>query len=105
MEGVVSDLGVFELDHTARLLRLMSIHPGVTVERIRQQTSGEVLIADPLPATVEPTSEQLRLIRHEIDPFGIRRLEFVPGKERLGMIESILNSEAALVNEISNHSG
>ena len=98
---LISNLGTFELDPAARRFRLISIHPGVTVEEVREQTGGEFLVADPLPVTSPPTSEELRLIRREIDPFGIRRLEFVPGKERLGMIESILSAEEALIQEIS----
>jgi hypothetical protein len=42
----------------------------------------------------------LRLIREEVDPFGIRQLEFVPGRERLAMIQRILDAEAALVRDL-----
>ena len=48
---------------------------------------------------LRPT-EQLRLIRREIDPFGIRRLEFVPSKSRLAMIESILDAEETMLEEV-----
>ena len=99
---LVSDLGIFELDAAQQRFRLMSLHPEVTLDRVYQQTGGTIVVADPLPTTPVPTREELRLIRQEIDPFGIRRLEFVPGKQRLGMIDSILNAEAALVNEIVN---
>jgi len=97
---LISDLGVFELDHAEKRFRLLSLHPNVSLERVREQTGGEILVDDPLPITPAPSREQLRLVRHEIDPFGIRRLEFLPAKQRLGMIESILSSEAKLVGEI-----
>lgn len=79
----------------------IQVAPGVTLDQVHQQTGGKVLVADPLPMTPEPEPEQLRLLRQEIDPIGIRRLEFVPGKERLGMIESILNAEASLINDLA----
>lgn len=99
---LVSDLGVFELDAVERIFRLVSIHPGVTRESIRAQTGGDFLRAEPLTVTPSPTPDELRLIREEIDPFGIRRLEFVPGRERLSMIESILEAESSLVSELGH---
>jgi glutaconate CoA-transferase, subunit A len=96
---LISNLGIFELDHVLRKFGLVSIHPGVALEEIRQQTGGEFLVADPLPVTPAPTTEELRLIRREIDPFGIRQLEFVPSKSRLETIERILNAEKTLVED------
>jgi glutaconate CoA-transferase, subunit A len=98
---LISNLGVFELDVEARRYKVVGIHAGVTVEEIRAQTGGEFLVADSLPQTAAPSAEELRLIRKEIDPFGIRRLEFVPSKERLETIEGILNAERALIEDIS----
>ena len=95
---LVSDLGIFEIHAADRIFRLISIHPNVTLEMVKDNTGGEFLVADPLPVTDPPEQEQLRLIRTHIDPFGIRRLEFVPGRERLDLIESILKAEADLVN-------
>lgn len=98
---LVSDLGIFELDPRESVFRLVSIHPGVTLEQVRDSTGGDFLVADPLPETRPPDAAQLRLIRNAIDPFGIRRLEFVPGRDRLDLIASILRAEAGLVNEIN----
>lgn len=97
---LISDLGIFELNHADRLFRLVSLHPGVDLDHIRQQTGGEVLVAKSLTTTEPPTAHQLRQMREEIDPFGIRRLEFVPGRDRLSMIESILDAEAAMVRQL-----
>lgn len=99
---LISDLGVFELDAVRKRFRLMSIHPQVTLEKVRQETGGDFLVAEPLLVTTPPTGEQLRLIREEVDPFGIRRLEFIPGKERLEMIEAILLAEESLIRETAS---
>jgi glutaconate CoA-transferase subunit A len=98
---LISNLGIFELDIDQRRYKLVGMHSGITLEEIRQQTGGEFLVADSLPQTIPPSAEELRLIRQEIDPFGIRRLEFVPSKERLETIEGILNAERALIENIS----
>ena len=42
----------------------------------------------------------LRLIREEVDPFGIRQLEFVPSRDRVALIQRILDAEANLVREL-----
>lgn len=97
---LISDLGIFEIDAAHGIFRLTNLHPNVTLEMVKDNTGGEFLVADPLPATNPPDGEQLRLIRTRIDPFGIRRLEFVPSRERLDLIESILKAEAGLVNDL-----
>jgi glutaconate CoA-transferase subunit A len=97
---LISDLGIFELDPAERIFRLLTIHPGVTLDTVRSQTGGEFLVADPLPRTEPPSSQELRIIREEIDPLGIRGLEFVPGRDRLSMIESILKAESDLIQKL-----
>src|SRR5438270_5028024 len=97
---LISDLGMFELDLEVNRFRLVSIHPGIALDYVRAQTGGDFLIAEPLPQTEPPSKEDLRLIRDEVDPFGIRQLEFVPGRERLAMIQRILTAEAGLIGEL-----
>jgi glutaconate CoA-transferase subunit A len=97
---LISDLGLFELDPQEKRFRLVSLHPGVSLDKIRSQTGGQFLIACPLPETEPPSQEDLRMIREVVDPFGIRQLEFVPGRDRLAMIQRILDAEAGLVREL-----
>jgi hypothetical protein len=49
-----------------------------------------------------PAEDDLRLIREEVDPFGIRQLEFVPGRDRLSLIQRILESEADLMRDLQS---
>lgn len=97
---LITELGIFEMNHVDRLLHLVSLHPGVTLEEVRDRTGGELLVAPSLATTEPPTPEQLRQIREEIDPFGIRRLEFIASRDRLSLIESILDAEAGLVHDL-----
>ncbi|MFD8223617.1 CoA-transferase subunit beta [Streptomyces massasporeus] len=72
---VVTDLGVFDFATPDRSMRLASLHPGVTVEQVRQATGFELTVPDEVPATREPTGEELRLIREVVDPAGARGRE------------------------------
>ncbi|MCK8432398.1 CoA-transferase [Streptomyces sp. D2-8] len=72
---VVTDLGVFDFATPDRSMRLASLHPGVTVEQVREATGFELTVPDEVPATREPTGEELRLIREVVDPAGARARE------------------------------
>ncbi|MDD9381834.1 CoA-transferase [Streptomyces sp. ZAF1911] len=72
---VVSDLGVFDFSGPDHAMRLVSLHPGVTVEQLRAATGFELDLPAEVPYTREPTPEELRLIREVIDPKGLRDRE------------------------------
>ncbi|GLP68509.1 CoA-transferase [Streptomyces sp. TUS-ST3] len=69
---VVSDLGVFDFATPDHSMRLASVHPGVTVEQVREATGFELVVPDEVPCTREPTARELRLIREVIDPRDTR---------------------------------
>jgi glutaconate CoA-transferase subunit A len=98
---LLTNLGIFELDEDAGRFCLASIHPGVSVEHIREQTGGELLVQDPLPVTPMPAAKYLLLIRQEIDPFGLRRLEFTSGQTRKEILTSILDAEESTIRLVS----
>jgi glutaconate CoA-transferase, subunit A len=99
---LLTNLGIFELGTDPDIFRLVSIHPGVSIEQIQQQTGGDVRLADPLQVTPMPSAEYLRLIRQEIDPFGLRRLEFTSGPARKEILTSILDAEELTIQRISS---
>ncbi|WP_455354334.1 CoA-transferase subunit beta [Streptomyces sp. SYSU K217416] len=72
---VVSNLGVFDFATPDHSMRLASLHPGVTVEEVREATGFALTVPDDVPYTREPTADELRLIREEIDPRGARDRE------------------------------
>jgi len=68
---VITDKAIFDFDPQTKRMRLVSIHPGTTLEDVLGNLSFEpVLVGDP-PVTEPPTAEQIRLIRQEIDPDGM----------------------------------
>ncbi|MFD6187361.1 CoA-transferase subunit beta [Streptomyces goshikiensis] len=72
---VVSDLGVFDFTGPGHSMRLVSRHPGVSVEQVRAATGFELAIAGEVPYSREPTARELALIREVIDPGGLRERE------------------------------
>jgi acyl CoA:acetate/3-ketoacid CoA transferase beta subunit len=72
---VVSDLGVFDFAGPDRSMRLAALHPGVTVEQVREATGFDLVVPDEVPPTREPGAEELRLIREVIDPADTRTRE------------------------------
>ena len=72
---VVSDLGVFDFTTPDHSMRLASLHPGVTVEQVREATGFDLAVPYEVPPTREPTAAELRLIREVIDPAGSRARE------------------------------
>jgi glutaconate CoA-transferase subunit B len=66
---VVSDLGIYHFDETGEM-RLDSMHPGVSLDGVRDAVGWQPKIAADVQTTPEPTVEELRLIRVELDPEG-----------------------------------
>ena len=75
LRRVVSNLGVFDFDTPDRRMRLVSVHPGVTVEEVRAATAFELVVPDEVPFTRDPTDAELDLIRNVIDPSDRRSAE------------------------------
>jgi acyl CoA:acetate/3-ketoacid CoA transferase beta subunit len=75
LRRVVSNLASFDWDPGTRRMRLLSVHPGVSVDEVVAATGFDLVIAGDVPATRPPTAEELRLIREVIDPQGARYQE------------------------------
>jgi acyl CoA:acetate/3-ketoacid CoA transferase beta subunit len=74
---VTTNLGVFDFDTPDRAMRLRSLHPGVSVDDVREATGFELAVPEHVPESRAPTEEEVHLIRDVIDPTG-RRYEEVP---------------------------
>jgi glutaconate CoA-transferase subunit B len=67
---VVTNLAVYRFDESSGEMEVASLHPGVTAQDVRDNTEWEIGVPGDVPATAEPTGEELRLIRQELDPEG-----------------------------------
>jgi glutaconate CoA-transferase, subunit B len=100
---LVSDLGQFDFcgteDEDAAStqsqprMRLRTYHPGSSIDFIQAHTGFTLEIAPDAGPTPEPTEEEIRVLREEIDPLGIRRLEALSGAERRQLLHEILEKE------------
>ncbi|MFE3214716.1 CoA-transferase subunit beta [Streptomyces antimycoticus] len=72
---VVTDLAVLDFATPDRSLRLRSVHPGVTVDQVREATGFPLTVPDEVPHTRMPSAEELRLIREVLDPKALRDRE------------------------------
>ena len=67
MKRVVTTLCPFDFEPRSRRMRLESVHPGVTVEQVRDQTPFDLLVADRVTTTTAPTANELGILR-SLDP-------------------------------------
>jgi glutaconate CoA-transferase, subunit B len=65
--AVITDLGVLEPDPGTCELVLTQVHPGVEVDRVREQTGWELQVADDLRTTAPPTGEELAALRELLE--------------------------------------
>ncbi len=88
---LVTDLGQF--DFAAGRMRITSYHPGVTVENIQAHTGFDLEVSPEAKETRLPTDEEINLLRNEIDPLNIRKLETLSGPNRRELLHQIITAE------------
>jgi len=64
---VVTDLGAYRLDSETDELVLASLNPGVSLDDVRAQAGWPIRVAGNLNVTAPPTTEELRVLREELD--------------------------------------
>jgi hypothetical protein len=74
-------------------MRLTSFHPCSSIDYIQAHTGFELIIAPDVHETPLPSHEELRLLREEIDPLGIRNLESLSGADRRLLLHRIIAAE------------
>ena len=68
---VITQLGIYGFDERTKRLKLISLHPGVGVDEVMENSQFEIMLPDKIETSPEPTDEELRILRQEIDPVGI----------------------------------
>ncbi len=68
--SVVTDLGTYGFDEATGEMTLLTMHPGVTLDQVRESMGWDPKISPDLGETAAPSVEELRLIREELDPDG-----------------------------------
>jgi glutaconate CoA-transferase subunit B len=65
---VITNLAVLGFDETSKRMQVESLHPGVTLDMVRERTGFELLVREPLGTTTPPDAIQLEVLRTEVDP-------------------------------------
>lgn len=60
---VITDLGVLIPDPISKELTLVALHPGVTLEQVKQNTGWDLKIAADLKMTPDPSAQELEVLR------------------------------------------
>jgi glutaconate CoA-transferase subunit B len=68
---VVTQLGVMGFDEATKRMKVISLHPGVSVEDMKANSSFDLIIPPAPEVTEPPTPEEVRILREEIDPVRI----------------------------------
>ncbi|MEO0606098.1 MAG: CoA-transferase subunit beta, partial [Myxococcota bacterium] len=64
MQRVITDLCVLEPAPETRELEVVALHPGVTLEQVRQNTAWDLRVREGVGVTDEPTPEELEVLRN-----------------------------------------
>ena len=97
---IFTNLCVFEKSFKTGLLEVVSIHHGVFKNEIESNTGFKVVYAKNCIITPKPTNRELKILREEVDPLNIRKLEFVSGEDRMKLFKEILQKEKELIRKI-----
>jgi acyl CoA:acetate/3-ketoacid CoA transferase beta subunit len=75
LRRVVTNLCVLDFDGPERSMRLRSVHPGVGLDEVVENTGFELDIPNEVPESRLPTDEEISLIREVLDPRDLRSSE------------------------------
>jgi glutaconate CoA-transferase subunit B len=67
---VITNLALMGFDEETKRMKLLSVHPGVTVDQVVENTGFELIVADEVGKSDQPTDKELKILK-EIDPAGI----------------------------------
>ncbi len=90
---LITNLCTFRYDEARGQLVVIETMPGVDRDTILSETGFPVIFDAECREMALPSDAELRVLREEIDPLGIRRLEFVGAKERGALLDEILQRD------------
>ncbi len=67
---IITDLAMLDFDPESKRMRVKSLHPGVGIAEVEENTGFELLKAPEVGRTPAPLAEHLEILRNEVDPQG-----------------------------------
>ncbi len=65
---VITDLAVLGYHPENKRMQVLTLHPGVALEQVQKATSFPLEFADSIGETPRPSTDQLEILRNEVDP-------------------------------------
>ena len=88
---VIAQLGIYGFDEETKRLRLISLHSGLRIADVKDNSNLEIIIPDKVETSPQPTEDHLRILREEIHPAGV-----VLGNSLWTLLDILMKSEGAL---------
>ena len=67
---IITQLGVFGFDEKSKKMKLISLHPNVTIEMIKENSGFDIIIPKDVAITKHPLKDELKILK-KIDPTGM----------------------------------
>ncbi len=67
---IITQLGVYGFDDETKRMKLISTHPGVTIDQIKENSGFDIIIPEHILLTEPPSKKELKILK-EIDPAGV----------------------------------
>ncbi|TXT67757.1 MAG: 3-oxoadipate CoA-transferase subunit B [Promethearchaeota archaeon] len=96
---MITDLAYLTFDDKTKRMKIGSIHPGVDLDEVIENTGFDLVIPENLETTKPPTKRELKLLREKVDPLNIRKLEVLRGKEKEELLNCIIEKELEKENK------
>ena len=72
---MITDLALMGYHHESKRMQVESLHPGVTLEQVQENTGFDLEIPKDIPTTQAPTKEELDILQSKADPLAIRNFD------------------------------
>jgi len=68
---IITDLAVLGFDEKTKIMKVESLHVGVTLEQVKEATGFELIVPDTIPTTPPPTEVELKILREHVYPLRL----------------------------------
>ena len=69
--AVITTMGVLRFEEASKEMYLHSYHPGLSVDQVKQNTGWDLKISPKVTETEPPTTQEVEILRKDLDPKGI----------------------------------
>lgn len=66
---IITNMAVMDFEPQSKRMRVISVNPGYSFNDVQENCGFELLQAPEITETPEPTEEELRILREDVDPY------------------------------------